>query len=86
MNGEKTILIIGTFDTKDDELNYVEACINAQGGATLNMDVSVLGDPKAPTDFSKHDVAQTGGHTITQAIESGDETKPCRLWPKARRC
>jgi uncharacterized protein (UPF0261 family) len=45
---KKTILVIGTYDTKDEELNYVCACIVAQGGDVLTMDVSVLGDPSTP--------------------------------------
>ena len=70
---EKTILVIGTFDTKDDELNYIRDCILAQGGQVLTMDVSILGDPSTPTDISKHKVAETGGSSIAAAIASEDE-------------
>lgn len=73
MCADKTILIAGTYDTKDDELTYLAECIRAQGGGVLSMDVSVLGDPKAPTDVSKHDVAEAGGSSIQAAIDSGDE-------------
>jgi uncharacterized protein (UPF0261 family) len=73
MCADKTILIAGTYDTKDDELTYLADCIRAQGGGVLSMDVSVLGDPKAPTDVSKHDVAEAGGSSIQAAIDSGDE-------------
>ncbi|SEO97668.1 Uncharacterized protein, UPF0261 family [Salinihabitans flavidus] len=73
MTDPRTILVIGTYDTKDDELNYLCDCIRQQGGEVLSMDVSVLGDPVQPTDLSKHDVAEAGGGTIAQAIESGDE-------------
>jgi len=31
------------------------------------MDVSVLGEPELPTHYSKHQVAELGGHTIEQA-------------------
>ena len=70
---DKTILVVGTYDTKDDELSYLSGRIRAQGGGVLSMDVSVLGDPKAPTDISKHQVAEAGGSTIQAAIDSGDE-------------
>ena len=73
MSAESTILVVGTYDTKDDELNYMARVIRDQGGRVLTMDVSVLGDPSAPTDFSKHDVAGAGGHTIQEAIDAGDE-------------
>lgn len=69
----KTILVIGTYDTKDDELNYLCGCIVGQGGAVLTMDVSVLGDPSNPTDISKHQVAEAGGSSIQAAIDAGDE-------------
>ncbi len=69
----KTVLLVGTFDTKDDELTYLGQVIRAQGGAVLSMDVSVLGDPSTPTDISKHEVAEAGGGSIAQAIASGDE-------------
>ena len=82
MSIDKTILIIGTFDTKDDELGYVRSCITAQGGAALTMDVSVLGDPSSPTDFSKHAVAQEGSHTIAEAIDSGDENHAMQIMAK----
>jgi uncharacterized protein (UPF0261 family) len=38
---DKTILVIGTYDTKDDELNYLRDRICSQGGGVLTMDVSV---------------------------------------------
>jgi len=69
----RTILVIGTYDTKDDELNYMCDCIRAQGGTVISMDVSVLGDPTEQTDISKHDVAAAAGKTIQDAIDAGDE-------------
>jgi uncharacterized protein (UPF0261 family) len=75
---EKTILVIGTFDTKDDELGYLIGCIKGQGGDVLTMDVSVLGDPATPTDISKHDVAAADDMTITDIIALGDENHAFR--------
>lgn len=69
----KTILVVGTYDTKDDELNYLCGRILAQGGHVLTMDVSVLGDPSHPTDISKHEVASAGGSSIRAAVDAGDE-------------
>lgn len=67
------ILIVGTYDTKDDELNYLASVIRAQGGQALTMDVSVLGDPKLPTDWSKHDVVAAAGSSIAEIIAAEDE-------------
>ncbi|MEM6303252.1 MAG: Tm-1-like ATP-binding domain-containing protein [Pseudomonadota bacterium] len=75
----KTILVIGTYDTKDEELMYVCERIHAQGGAVLSMDVSVLGDPSQPTDISKHDVAAAAGKTIQDAVDAGDENHAMQI-------
>ncbi len=75
----KTILVIGTYDTKDEELTYICDCIAAQGGAVVSMDVSVLGDPSKPTDVSKHQVAEAGGSSIQAAIDSGDENTAMQI-------
>lgn len=76
---DKTILVIGTFDTKDDELGFLSGVIQDQGGRVLTMDVSVLGDPSEPTDYSKHDVAEEGGSSIEAAIASGDENHAMQI-------
>ena len=70
---DKTILVIGTYDTKNDELEYMADRIRFMGGAVLTMDVSVLGDPAKSTDYSKNDVAKAGGSSIQTAIDSGSE-------------
>ncbi|WP_299987835.1 Tm-1-like ATP-binding domain-containing protein [uncultured Ruegeria sp.] len=77
--GDKRILLIGTYDTKDPEMRYIEECITAQGGKVLTMDVSVLGDPTTPTDISKDDVAAASGMTIEEVIAQGDENKAFRV-------
>ena len=81
MSGEmkKTILIIGTYDTKSDELCFLGSCIERQGGATLTMDVSVLGDPSGPVSISKHEVAAAAGASIPQVIAAGDENKAMQI-------
>jgi uncharacterized protein (UPF0261 family) len=67
------ILIVGTYDTKDDELTYIAGVIRGQGGEALTMDVSVLGNPTAPTDWSKHEVVAEVGTTIEAIIAAEDE-------------
>ena len=79
MPENKTILVIGTYDTKSDELEYLVSCIKAQGGDVLTMDVSVLGDPRDPTDISKHQVAEAAGSSIQAAIDSGEENAAMQI-------
>ena len=79
MSDARTILVIGTYDTKDAELNFVCDRIRKLGGNVISMDVSVLGDPDAPTDISKHQVAAAAGKTIQDAIDSGDENHAMQI-------
>ena len=79
---DKTILIVGTYDTKNDELDYMADRVRAMDGGVLTMDISVLGDPATPTDLSKHDVAEAGGSRIQAAIDSGDENTAMQIMAK----
>ena len=76
---DKTILVIGTYDTKNDELTFLADVIHAEGGQVITMDVSVLGAPSRPTDYSKHDVAQEAGSSIAAAIASGNENHAMQI-------
>ena len=79
---DKTILVIGTYDTKDDELGYLAQVLRDQGGQVVTMDVSVLGDPSTPTDYSKHAVAAEGGSSIQAAVDAGDENHAMQIMAK----
>ena len=76
---DKTILVIGTYDTKDDELTFLADVIHAEGGQVITMDVSVLGEPSKHTVYSKHDVAQEAGSSIAAAIASGSENHAMQI-------
>ncbi len=73
------ILLIGTGDTKSDEMLFMRDCINQAGGITVFMDVSVLGNPAFPVDFSKHDVAAAIATTNEAIANSGDENSAMAL-------
>ncbi|MDS9947190.1 MAG: Tm-1-like ATP-binding domain-containing protein, partial [Planktomarina sp.] len=75
----KTILVIGTYDTKDDELRFLAGVIRSQGGNVVTMDVSVLGNPLNSCDYSKHDVAGEGGSSIETATVSGNENTAMQI-------
>jgi len=76
---DKTILVVGTYDTKDEELAYIAECLDKQGGGVLRMDVSVLGDPAQPCELSKHAVAEAADSSIQAAIASGDENHAMQI-------
>lgn len=79
---DKKILVVGTYDTKNDELNFLADVIRSQGGLVVTMDVSVLGDPDKPTDYSKHDVAEEGLSSIVAATDSSDENHAMQIMAK----
>jgi uncharacterized protein (UPF0261 family) len=76
------ILVIGTGDTKSDELLFMADIIGQAGGVPVMVDVSVLGDPPYKPDYSKHDIAAAAETTIQAIIDSGDENSAMELMAK----
>lgn len=68
-----TILVIGTGDTKADELRFLRAGIEGQGGRALTMDVGILSDPVDPPDIAAETVAAAAGTTRADLARGGDE-------------
>ena len=79
MASDATILVIGTFDTKSDELAYLREQIESQGAAAICMDVSVLGDAAIPVEIDKHEVASAAGSSIAEAAAGGDENSAMQI-------
>ena len=68
----RTILLIGTLDTKGTEFAYVRDLIRARGHDTLVMDAGVLGDPTFTPDIGAGEVAEAGGSALGELRERGD--------------
>ena len=73
MNRLPNILVVGTGDTKCDELQFMASVIREAGGLPVMMDVSILGDPPYQPEYSRHDIAEAAGVTIAAIASSGDE-------------
>jgi uncharacterized protein (UPF0261 family) len=67
------ILVIGTADTKADELLFLKQCIDGAGGAALIMDVGVLGRPAFQPDVPNAEVAAAAETSIEAIASLGDE-------------
>ncbi len=67
------VLIIGTADTKADEMLFMKEVIEAEGASAPIMDVGVLGDPPFSPEYSKHDVAAAANTTNEAIATLGDE-------------
>lgn len=70
---EPRIVIVGTCDTKADEIGFMRACLLEAGAEALIMDVSVLADSVITPDYSRHDVAAAAGTDNAAIIALGDE-------------
>ncbi len=67
------VLLVGTADTKADELLYLQRCIEAQGGTACIMDVGVLGTPSFTPAITNHAVAAAAHSTLAALAALGDE-------------
>ena len=68
----KTILIIGTLDTKGLEFAYLRDLIQARGHKTIVLDAGVTGEPGFPPDISAGEVAKTGGASLQELRQKAD--------------
>jgi uncharacterized protein (UPF0261 family) len=76
---DKTLLLVGTADTKSDELVYLRQRVQAQGAQVLLMDVGVLAAGAVPVDIPNTQVAAAAGTTLQAVVESGDEISAMTL-------
>jgi uncharacterized protein (UPF0261 family) len=60
----KTILLIGTLDTKGAEYAYVRDLIGGRGHRTILLDAGVVGDPSFVPDISAAQVAEAGNSSL----------------------
>ena len=71
----KTILLIGTLDTKGAEFAFVRDLIHQRGHKTLIVDAGVVGDPLFEADISAAEIAEVGGDSLQRLREQGDRGK-----------
>jgi uncharacterized protein (UPF0261 family) len=68
----KTILLIGTFDTKGAEYAYVRDLIVSRGHQVLTLNAGVTGEPTLTPDISAAQVAEAGGGDLAQLRQQAD--------------
>jgi uncharacterized protein (UPF0261 family) len=73
MKQPRTILLVGTADTKAEELLFMKRCISEAGARALVMDVGVLGTPPFAPEIGNSDVAAAAGSTLAAIASLGDE-------------
>jgi uncharacterized protein (UPF0261 family) len=70
---EKTILLIATHDTKEEEALYLKQCIESNGVNITVMDTGILAPPKGKVEISQDEVANRGGMSLKEAVATGDK-------------
>ena len=68
----KTVLLIGTLDTKGREYEYVRDLIRARGLETFVLDAGVLGEPTFTPDSPAARTAEAGGGSLAELREKRD--------------
>ena len=72
---KKTVLLIATFDTKEEEALFLKGRIEARGVRVLTMDAGILAAPRGRVDIDQHQVALRGGLALREAVATGDKGK-----------
>ena len=67
----KTIVLLGSLDTKGVEFAFVKGFIEERGLNTLVVDFGVVGEPAFAPDVTSEDVATAGGGDL-RALSAGD--------------
>jgi len=75
----KTILVLGTLDTKGDEVQYLKERIEERGHKTIVLDVGVLHKPLTQADITREEIAKTGGSSLREIIAFGDRRKAVQV-------
>jgi len=75
----KTIALVGTLDTKGEEIDFLRSLILARGHKVLIADMGILGEPFLHADISRGEIARNGGEDIDVLKEKGDETFAQRI-------
>lgn len=68
----KSIVLLGTFDTKGPEFSFIKQIIEARGLETYLIDVGILGKSDLASDVSSEEVAKKGGASLQSLIEKND--------------
>jgi uncharacterized protein (UPF0261 family) len=67
-----TVVIVGTLDTKAEEIGFARDVIEAQGVDVHLVDTGVMDDPEIEPDTPASEVAEAGGTALEDLREAGD--------------
>ena len=62
------IAVLGTLDTKGEEVGYIREQLEALGSQALLIDMGVVGEPSIPGDVTRAEIAKAGGSSIEELL------------------
>ena len=68
----KTVVLVGTLDTKGREYAFLRDRLHAAGVGTLLVDAGIMGPPLVEPDVSREDVAEAAGADVEALRAAGD--------------
>jgi uncharacterized protein (UPF0261 family) len=74
-NPRGRIALIGTLDTKGEEILFLKQCLSAVGAEVLVIDAGVLGTPLFQPDVSRQEIAALAGARLEELLLARDRGK-----------
>lgn len=68
----KTVCLIGTFDTKGLEFQFLKNQIESEGISTLTINAGILSEPLLKPDISAEDLARASGTSLDELRQEAD--------------
>ncbi|MBD0282288.1 MAG: Tm-1-like ATP-binding domain-containing protein [Thermoleophilaceae bacterium] len=72
MSGDRTVLLVGTLDTKGDELEFLRDRLRLAGVDALLADVGTQGPPRGRPDITREEVGAETGVDVAALGAAGD--------------
>lgn len=72
VNPRGPVVLIGTLDTKGEEIGFLRDHLRSMGVETIVVDVGILGPPPFTPDITREEIAQNGGSTLDLLVEGKD--------------
>jgi uncharacterized protein (UPF0261 family) len=81
--GEKTVVMVGTLDTKGDEYAYLRDRLHMHGVRTVLVDVGTLDPPRTEPDIDRRAVAAAGGVDLDEITRARDRGRAVSAMARA---
>ncbi len=66
-------MVVGTLDTRGDEVKFLEKIIEKRGKKAIVVDAGVMGQPLFEGDFSREQVSEAGGKSLGELIQAAEQ-------------